>query len=213
MRAVSLSHTRVIELLNRSLFLSTSRMRTSPILARRPRWRRRSCGASSKKPRTPASPSAASTPTSSRRKDIPSNSLHTADAAHPERLIGLLERSVQRLRSAGGAPVVRPSAPPPPRAGKEVLLLHLTARYLERKGDALVLTGQEDEGGNWSALPSEDWLSLPRARWQRLLPEAPVRTGQTWAIPPGGGDDAIDALLPTNRELGPGHPSNPGAGY
>jgi hypothetical protein len=48
----------------------------------------------------------------------------------------------------------------------------------------LALTGQEDASGDWSALPSEDWFSLSRAQMQRLLPAAPVRSGQTWIIPP-----------------------------
>jgi hypothetical protein len=114
----------------------------------------------------------------------PLDSLHTAEAAHPMRLIGLLERSVQRLHPAGGAPVVRPSAPPAPRAARDTLQLHLTARYLERQGAELALTGQEVASGYWSALPSEDWFSLSRAQMQRLLPAAPVRSGQTWTIPP-----------------------------
>jgi hypothetical protein len=64
-------------------------------------------------------------------------------------------------------------------------LLHLTARYLERRGESLALTGQGDTlTGDWSSLPSEDWISLDRAQWARLLPPDGARVGQSWEIVP-----------------------------
>jgi hypothetical protein len=182
-RAVSLSHTRVIELLNRyfvPVYLSNEEYTATGAAPTAEKAELR---------RILREGHAAGLSVGSVHVYIltpdgrPLDSLHTAEAARPERLIGLLEHSVQRLRPKGGAPVVQPCAPPPPRTGRDTLLLHLTARYLERKGDTLALTG-EDAGGNWSALPSEDWISLPRTQCQRLLPARRARVGQTWEIAP-----------------------------
>jgi hypothetical protein len=99
------------------------------------------------------------------------DSMHTAQAAQPDRLIGLLERTVRKLGTAAGDPVVKPAPPSPPHAQPDELRLHLTARYLDRQGDTLTLAGQDQSaGGNWNALPSEDWILLPRARWTALPP-------------------------------------------
>jgi hypothetical protein len=99
------------------------------------------------------------------------DSMHTAQAAQTDLLIGLLERTRRKLGTPAGDPVVKPAPPSPPHAQPDELRLHLTARYLERRGDTLTLTGQDESaGGNWNALPSEDWIMLPRARWTALLP-------------------------------------------
>jgi hypothetical protein len=111
------------------------------------------------------------------------DSMHTAQAAQTDLLVGLLERTLRKLGTPAGDPVVKPAPPSPPHAQPDELRLHLTARYLERRGDALTLTGQDQSaGGNWNALPSEDWILLPRARWTALLPPETVRTGQSWEI-------------------------------
>jgi hypothetical protein len=118
--------------------------------------------------------------------------MHTAQAAEAERLIGLLERSVRRLGTTAGGPLVAPGAPASPTCEAGGLLLHLTARYLERRGEALGLTGQGPRyTGDWSSLPSEDWISLPREQWSKLLPPGGARVGQSWEIVP----DTATALL------------------
>ena len=111
------------------------------------------------------------------------DSLHTVQAAKPELLIGLLEKTVSALRTpAAAAPVVEPCPPPVPEAAPGVLRLHLTARYLERRGDDYVLV--RNAGGNWSALPSEDWILLRREEAAMLLPTTPARIGLSWEIDP-----------------------------
>jgi hypothetical protein len=125
------------------------------------------------------------------------DSMHTAQAARPDLLIGLLERAVRTLGTPAGSPVVKPAPPAPPRAGPDSLRLHLTSRYLERRGDALMLTGQEENaGGNWSSLPSEDWIVLPRARWNGLLPPGDAQVGQSWEIERDLASDLLTHFYP-----------------
>lgn len=111
------------------------------------------------------------------------NSLHTVQVAKPQPLIALLERTTQELGTRPGEPVVKPKPQPAPKAEADSVLLHLTARYLERKGEEFQLTGQsEDAGGDWSTLPSEDWITLPKAEWAKLLPPAGTKVGESWSI-------------------------------
>jgi hypothetical protein len=115
----------------------------------------------------------------------PIDSLHVAEAAKPERLIALLERAVAKLKPAAGEPVVRPCCQShAPAADPGSLVLHLTARYLERKGDDFVrihpVLGTE-RSGQWASLPSENWVVLPRSDWAKLLPSGPVHVGTSWS--------------------------------
>jgi hypothetical protein len=110
------------------------------------------------------------------------DSLHVAEAFKIERLISMLEGSVSRLGTAAAEPVVKPASQSAPPAAAGELVLHLTARYLERKGDAYSLI--EDAGGNWSAFPGEDWIRLSKAQWSRLMPPVGAKPGATWEIAP-----------------------------
>ncbi|HZO91536.1 MAG TPA: hypothetical protein VFB38_24655 [Chthonomonadaceae bacterium] len=110
------------------------------------------------------------------------DSLHVAQAFKPDTLLAMLERTVQKLGTTPGEPVFPPAPRPAPQTPPGALMLHLTARYLQRKGDDYALI--EDTGGNWSALPGEDWITLTQAQWKRLLPPGPVRVGGTWDIDP-----------------------------
>jgi hypothetical protein len=76
----------------------------------------------------------------------------------------------------------------PPQSGSDDLSLHLTARYLERQGEALVPPRVElGQNTNYfmKGLPGENWLVLPRPQWSRLLPPASFEIGATWEIDPG----------------------------
>jgi hypothetical protein len=107
------------------------------------------------------------------------DSLHIA-RADPETLGAMLENNARALGTAGGAPALRPVAPAPPACPAGALQLHLVARYLEKRGDALVPV--ENAGGNWSALPGEDWITLRKPEWTCLLPPDKTPVGQTWEV-------------------------------
>jgi len=108
------------------------------------------------------------------------DSLHVAEAFKKGVLPAALERNAQKLGTKAGEPVVRPVAQSTVQTAPGSLTLHLTARYLERNGDDYRLV--EDSGGNWSALPGEDWLVLERAQWTRLLPTGKPAVGASWEI-------------------------------
>src|SRR5262245_51391240 len=55
-------------------------------------------------------------------------------AADPDRLAGLLERVIGELKVARGEALVKPKPPSAPSAGADALVLHVVARYLERRG-------------------------------------------------------------------------------
>jgi hypothetical protein len=114
----------------------------------------------------------------------PIDSLHVADAAKPDRLLEMMERTIKKLNVAAGKPLAKPAAQSsPPQAEKGALVLHLTARYLVRKGDDYVrvqpLLGTE-RSSQWGYLPSEDWLVLGQSEWTKLLPSGAVREGTSW---------------------------------
>jgi len=39
-----------------------------------------------------------------------------------------------------------------------------------------------ERAGSWSALPSEDWIELKKAAWQKLLPGDKVGVGSSWDL-------------------------------
>jgi hypothetical protein len=122
----------------------------------------------------------------------PLASLHVAEAG-PEQVTAMLEKAVEALKVPKGEPVAKPvPLSAPPKAKADALVLHLTARYLVAKNDPAARKDVDDElvplapslggakSGQWSALPSEDWIVLDRADWQKLLPAGAVKVGDTW---------------------------------
>lgn len=101
----------------------------------------------------------------------PIESLHVATASRDDRLIALLERSVERLKTPAGRPVVEPvrQSRAPVTDDPGALVLHLIARYARR-------------GGSWNEFPSENWLVLKPAEWARLLPSGEPMAGQSWPV-------------------------------
>ncbi len=114
------------------------------------------------------------------------DSRHVAAASRVEELLGLLDRTIKKYDLKEGKPLVKPTAQShAPRAEAGGLVLHLTARYLERKGGELVpRTNLDSLGttrhGSWGALPSENWVKLSPAEVQKLLPSGAVRAGSSW---------------------------------
>ncbi len=113
------------------------------------------------------------------------DTMHVATMT-PDALAAKLEKLAAELGTVAGPPpaALRPGLPPVPPG---TLRLHLTARYLERRDGKLVPV--ENAGGDWSALPGEDWIvpsAAEQAAW--LPPVAMTRgggVGDSWAVPPG----------------------------
>jgi hypothetical protein len=107
----------------------------------------------------------------------PIDTLHVAEAARTERLVGLLEKTIKRLNVAEGEPLVK-AAPQSvaPRAEAGSLVLHLTARPL-------------GGGGSWDGV-SENWIVLAPDEVKKLLPHGPVAAGTAWDL-----DRAVGATL------------------
>jgi hypothetical protein len=108
------------------------------------------------------------------------DSLHTVEAAKPDRLLAMLQRNAQALNVTAGPPVVAPSVPSPPPCASGETQLYLVARYLRREGDQMVPV--QSDSGDWTSLPSEEWLSLTPADVRDLTTAAALRTGSTWRV-------------------------------
>lgn len=98
------------------------------------------------------------------------DALHVAEAYKPERLIPMLERAVQKLKTPSGSPLIKPAGQSmPPEHEADALVLHLTARVLK-------------VGGAWDHFPAENWIVLTRAQWSKFLPPGPVPFGKSWDV-------------------------------
>jgi hypothetical protein len=104
----------------------------------------------------------------------------------PERLAELMLQVVRQLNVVKAEPgLVQKPRSPAPSVSDGSLVLHIVARYLERKGDVCVpydVTGVlgTKNGRNWANLPSQDWVILSRPEWTSLLPRGEVRVDSTW---------------------------------
>lgn len=96
-------------------------------------------------------------------------SMVVSRAADKDNLLKMLEATVDRLKVAGGKPVVspRPQAPAP-KVGRDELLLHLVSRV--------------DHRYSWGEFPSENWIVLKDQEWQAWLPSA-AKAGTTYTVP------------------------------
>src|SRR5262245_1420488 len=106
-------------------------------------------------------------------------------AADPDRLAALMERVIRELKVTKGDPLVRPKPRSAPPAGADALVLHVVARYLERREgeyvpyDVKKVLGTK-KAGNWGNLPSEGWVVLSKSQWTKLLPDSDVRRNTSW---------------------------------
>ena len=107
------------------------------------------------------------------------DSMHVAEAAKPERLIGMLEKASRTLSVPARTSPTTAGHPTQPAVEPNSVLLHLVARYLDDKGNARIPNGS----GNWDQLPSEDWIAVPPADQAKLAPKAPS-VGGSWDVDP-----------------------------
>jgi hypothetical protein len=134
----------------------------------------------------------------------PFASLHVAEAK-PDRVIAMLQQAIEELRVPQDQPVVKPvPQATAPKAKPDSLVLHLTARYLAPRSQPDSRKDIDDEyvpleprlgsekSGQWSALPSEDWIVWQRVEWLKLLPAGHVTVGSSWDM-----DKALVAQLLT----------------
>ena len=91
------------------------------------------------------------------------DSLHTVEAAKPDRLLAMLNGVAERYPNAANAAPLKSRK----ESVKDGLSLQITARYLESKDGKLALV--ENAGGNWSALPGEDSVSFTAEEATRLF--------------------------------------------
>lgn len=99
----------------------------------------------------------------------PIDSLHVAEAAKTERLVGLLERTVKDLDLTAGKPLVEPAAQSrPPAAEPGSLVIHVTAR------------GQK--GASWDDFPSESWIVLGPKEQAAILAAGEALVGASWEV-------------------------------
>jgi hypothetical protein len=116
----------------------------------------------------------------------PVDSMHVVNAAKVEQLVPLMERTVAALKLRGGPPVVKPAPQAAcPRVAADALAVHVTTRYLQRKGNTLVTYRAEaglgkTDNASWTALPGEDWVVLAREEGQKLVGKNPLQIGAAW---------------------------------
>lgn len=109
------------------------------------------------------------------------DSLHVAQAAKPENMKTMLQRTVQKLGTKAGEPIVKPTSERgKPQTPPGSILLHITTRYLERRGEDYVLV--EGNTGNWSDLPGEDWIWLSPVQQAQWLNQATIQKGGSWEM-------------------------------
>ncbi|OAI46387.1 hypothetical protein AYO44_02150 [Planctomycetaceae bacterium SCGC AG-212-F19] len=100
----------------------------------------------------------------------PFDSLSIRQAKQTDVLLERLEQDVQKLGTPSGPPVVLPKPQMvPPATEPDSLVLHLTARVLNRNV--------------WCEFPAENWIVLSRHEWTNLAPMPALHTGKSYDIP------------------------------
>jgi hypothetical protein len=141
----------------------------------------------------------------------PLASLHVAEA-RPKQVIAMLEQQIAAHKVHKGQPVVKPAPQSAaPKADFDSLVLHLTVRYLVGKGQPNARKDIDDDfvplqsalgaenSGQWSAVPSEDWIVLKEAQWRKLLPRQPVAVGASWDLDKGTAAAILTRFYPTTE--------------
>jgi hypothetical protein len=112
------------------------------------------------------------------------DSRHVVNAARVDELTAMLEKTVEKLKTKEGKPLVEPAPQSKtPKAEDGGIVLHLTARNLVAQGNDFVVPKVklgETRSGNWGAYPGEDWIVLTRAECGNVLPTGAVKAGTSW---------------------------------
>jgi hypothetical protein len=95
-------------------------------------------------------------------------SIDIGTATQPEKLLTRLKVVIEKLRTAGGETLVKPSPQScPPVADRGSLVLHLAA---------------SSHKGTWNEFPVENWFVLSRTQAAKLLPAGDVVEGKSWDL-------------------------------
>jgi hypothetical protein len=114
------------------------------------------------------------------------DSQHVATAYKPAKLIEMLQRSIDRLKTPEGKPLVEPRPQSrAPQADAGALVLHLVSRHVQKKGNDLVPTRTvlgQPSAANWGAYPQENWIVLTGDDVKQLLPGQKPSPGVSWEL-------------------------------
>ena len=95
-------------------------------------------------------------------------SIDIGTATDPDKLLARLEPVVRKLKTVEGKPVVKPTPQSsPPKSAVGSLVLHLVARSTK---------------GTWNEFPVENWTVLDRGEVVKLLPGGDVTVGHSWEL-------------------------------
>ena len=128
------------------------------------------------------------------------DSLHTVEVSKPAALLAMLQKAAAALHVRAGQPVVPVQKRGIQTPSNAALALHVTSRYLERKGNELVLV--ENAGGNWSALPGEDLIALSQDEVRGFIPPN-QRVGTEWSLPRSLSDKLLVRFYPPTENNDP----------
>lgn len=142
--------------------------------------------------------------------DAEGNLRDTLDACHApaDQLMKTLVALLDPLASEPAAARAKPLAAPapqshPPQASRDALVLHLTARYLERRGAELVpmkVALGKEVNYFMRGLPAENWIVLERADCAKLLPAGPLSVGRSWELDRAIADRVLRHMYPPTED-------------
>jgi hypothetical protein len=111
-----------------------------------------------------------------------------------ETLIAELRKTIEKLGTREGKPVMEPrSQNPRPNTETDALALHLTARPDPEK---------QNGSGFWHDLVGEDWIVYSREEWTKFLPADNAAPGSTWDVNRSVATKLLSHFYPTVEDFG-----------
>lgn len=118
-------------------------------------------------------------------------SIDIGTATQPEKLLARLTAVVEKLKTPPGKPLVKPMPQSqPPKSTQGSLVLHSVARSYK---------------GTWNEFPVENWTVLSQADSVKLLPEGAVTVGQSWELSKDISARFLTTFLPNGYGYAPYH--------